>query len=134
MPPELVNIQLTIADFSAYVVFAQHRTVMRLRCVDELYPQIINARMDARDTLPACSAAESLVRQEPFMNSMLAQHALAMLARLFRHGEIAYHGGFVSQETGRVSPLTIDRNMWARIQNRSKRGYPPVADTPQRDT
>jgi PRTRC genetic system ThiF family protein len=92
-------------------------TAMRLPCVDELFPKIVNARMDARDTLPACSAAESLVRQEPYINSMLAQHALAMLARLFRHGVIAYHGGFVSQETGRVTPLPIDRNTWARIQN-----------------
>jgi PRTRC genetic system ThiF family protein len=92
-------------------------TTMRLRCVDELYPQIVNAKLDARDTLPACSAAESLVRQEPYINSMLAQHALAMLARLFRHGEIAYHGGFISQETGRVTPLPIDCNTWARIQN-----------------
>jgi hypothetical protein len=49
---------------------------MRLRCVDELYPEIINAKLDARDTLPACSAAEPLVRQEPYMNSMLAQQLL----------------------------------------------------------
>ncbi len=91
-------------------------TTLRLRCVDELYPQIVNAKLDARDTLPACSAAESLVRQDPYINSMLAQHALAMLARLFRHGEIAYHGGFISQETGRVNPLPIDRTAWERIQ------------------
>jgi PRTRC genetic system ThiF family protein len=91
-------------------------TAMRLRCVDELYPQIVAARLDARDNLPSCSAAESLIRQEPYVNSMLAQHALAMLARLFRHGEIAYHGGFVSQETGRVNPLPVDRNTWAWIQ------------------
>jgi PRTRC genetic system ThiF family protein len=95
-------------------------TAMRLRCVDELYPQIVNANLDARDPLPACSAAESLVRQEPYINSMLAQHALAMLARLFRHGEVAYHGGFISQETGRVSPLPIDHAAWARIQNPKK--------------
>ncbi len=89
----------------------------RLPCVDELFPQIVNAKLDARDTLPACSAAESLVRQEPYINSMLAQHGLAMLARLCRRREIAYHGGFLSQETGRVNPLPIDRAAWKRIQN-----------------
>lgn len=89
----------------------------RLPCIDELFPQIVNADLDGRDTLPACSAADSLVRQEPYINTVLAQHALALLARLFRHGEIAFHGGFVSQETGRVSPLPIDRSAWARIQN-----------------
>ncbi len=89
----------------------------RLPCVDELFPQIVNAKLDGRDSLPACSAAESLVRQEPYINTMLAQHALAMLARLFRHGELAFHGGFVSQETGRVNSLPIDLIAWARIQS-----------------
>jgi hypothetical protein len=48
------------------------------------YFRTVNAKLDARDSLPACSAAESLVRQEPYINTMLAQHALALLARLFR--------------------------------------------------
>lgn len=91
-------------------------TAMRLPCVDELFPQIVNPELDARDTLPACSAAESLIRQEPYINSMLAHHALGMLARLFRHGEVAYHGGFISQETGRVTPLCVDHATWGRIR------------------
>jgi hypothetical protein len=52
------------------------------------------------------------LRQEPYINSMVAQHALAMLARLFRRGEIAYDGGFISQETGRVNRLPINRTAW----------------------
>lgn len=56
-----------------------------------------------------------VVRQEPYINSMLAQHALALLARLFRLGEIAYHGAFVSQETGRVNPLPVEHDTWTRI-------------------
>jgi PRTRC genetic system ThiF family protein len=93
----------------------------RLPCVDELFPQITKGALDQRDPLPACSAAESLVRQEPYINAMLAQHALAMLARLFRHGELAYHGGFVNQETGRVSPLPVDPCAWTRIQSPRQR-------------
>ncbi len=96
----------------------------RLPCVDELFPQIVNAKLDARDSLPACSAAGSLVRQEPYINGMLAQHALALLARLFRYGEISYHGGFLCQETGRVNPLPVDRFVWARIQNPRPRPRP----------
>jgi PRTRC genetic system ThiF family protein len=91
-------------------------TSTRLPCVDELFPQIANAKLDARDSLPACSAAESLVRQEPYINATLAQHALAMLARLFRHGQLTYQGGFLNQETGRVNPLPVDPQAWARIQ------------------
>ncbi len=96
-------------------------TSKRLPCVDELFPQIVNAKLDARDSLPACSAAESLVRQEPYINGMLAQHALAMLARLFRHGELAFHGGFVSQETGRVNPMPINPQAWLRIQRTARK-------------
>jgi PRTRC genetic system ThiF family protein len=97
----------------------------RLPCVDELFPQIAKASLDKRDSLPACSAAESLVRQEPYVNAMLAQHLLAMLARLFRHGELAYHGGFVNLASGRVNPLAVDPKAWARLrchrQSRRKR-------------
>jgi PRTRC genetic system ThiF family protein len=49
----------------------------RLPCVDELFPQITKGSLDARDLLPACSAAESLIRQEPYINQVIAQHALA---------------------------------------------------------
>jgi len=35
------------------------------------------------DGEPSCSAAASLERQEPFINSTIAQHALALLARRF---------------------------------------------------
>jgi hypothetical protein len=47
------------------------------------------------DGLPSCSAAEALDRQEPFVNPTLADHALALLARLFRYGTVSYHGAFV---------------------------------------
>lgn len=92
----------------------------RLPCVDELFPQITKASLDARDSLPACSAAESLIRQEPYVNALLAQHSLAMLARLFRHGTLSHHGGFVNIASGRVNPLPIDSAAWARMRNPRK--------------
>lgn len=94
----------------------------RLPCVDELFPQIANAKLDARDSLPACSAAESLIRQEPYINGVLAQHALALLARLFRHGEISHHGAFLNQATGRVNPLALDPLTWVRLQKSRRCG------------
>jgi len=42
-----------------------------------------------------------------FINQTLAYHSLAMLARLFRYGELTHHGGFVSLANGRMAPLTI---------------------------
>ena len=68
----------------------RHR--LRLRTVSELFPEVIQGDLD-EDGLPSCSAVEALDRQEPFVNPTLANHALALLARLFRYGTISYHGG-----------------------------------------
>src|SRR5579871_1443614 len=70
------------------------RKADRLRTVAELFREIINFRLDD-DTQPSCSAAEALERQHPFINQTLAQHALALLSRLFRCEPLSYHGGFV---------------------------------------
>jgi PRTRC genetic system ThiF family protein len=78
---------------------------MRLRTVAELFQEIVDAKLDKKDKLPACSAVEALDRQEPFINQTLAYQALAMLARLFRYGTLSYHGGFINLATGRMSPL-----------------------------
>ncbi|MCZ2075507.1 MAG: PRTRC system ThiF family protein [Bryobacterales bacterium] len=88
----------------------------RLPCVHELFPSIIRASADKRDRLPACSAAESLRLQEPYLNSTLANHVLALLARLFRHGKISYHGVFVNLATGCASPLVVNPVIWNRMR------------------
>jgi sulfur-carrier protein adenylyltransferase/sulfurtransferase len=85
------------------------KTRGRLPTVAELFPEIVTPLLDNSDNLPACSAVEALERQEPFINQTLAYHALAMLARLFRHGEIPYHGGFVNLGAGRMAPIPIHR-------------------------
>ncbi len=83
------------------------RTRGRLPTVAELWPEIVDPSLDKGDDLPSCSAVEALERQEPFINQTLAYHALAMLARLFRHGQIAYHGGFINLANGRMAPLPV---------------------------
>ena len=83
------------------------RTPNRLQTVAELFPEIAKPALDKHDDLPSCSAVEALERQEPFVNQTLAYHALAMLARLFRHGQITHHGGFISLASGRLAPLRI---------------------------
>lgn len=83
------------------------RTQHRLPTIAELFPEIINPALDKDDNLPSCSAVEALERQEPFINQTLAFHALAMLARLFRHGRITHHGGFVNLTSGRLAPLKM---------------------------
>jgi len=94
------------------------RSKLRLRCAWELFPEICNPSLD--DDEPSCSAAAALERQEPFVNSTLAQHALALLARLFRYGTLCYHGGFINLATGTASVLRIDPQCWKRTRRLNK--------------
>jgi PRTRC genetic system ThiF family protein len=96
------------------------RSRLRLRSAADLYPEIVDPRLD-NDGDPSCSAVEALERQEPFVNSTLAQHALALLARLFRYGEISYHGGFINLATGATTVVRIDQHYWKRTRRFGKR-------------
>jgi PRTRC genetic system ThiF family protein len=96
------------------------RARLRLRTAAQLFPEIVDPTLDD-DREPSCSAAAALERQEPFINSTLAQHALALLARLFRYGEISYHGGFVNLATGAGSVLRIDPEYWKRTHRVNER-------------
>jgi PRTRC genetic system ThiF family protein len=96
------------------------RSKLRLRTVCELFPEVIQAELDG-DGLPSCTAAEPLNRQEPFVNPTLANHALAMLTRLFRYGSISYHGLFLSLSSmADVQALRIDPKHWQRLRNTAK--------------
>jgi PRTRC genetic system ThiF family protein len=88
---------------------------LRLPTVADLFPEIVNPKMDKKDRLPSCSAIEALQRQEPFVNQTLAYQALAMLARLFRYGRLSYHGGFMNLRSGKCSSLAVDPAVWQRI-------------------
>jgi PRTRC genetic system ThiF family protein len=96
------------------------RAKLRLRTANGLFPEICDEALD-NDREPSCSAIVALERQEPFVNSTLAQHALALLARLFRYGEISYHGAFLNLATGATSVLRIDPQYWKRTRRFSKR-------------
>jgi len=96
----------------------RHR--LRLRTVPELFPEIIQDELD-RDGFPSCSAAEALDRQEPFVNPTLANHALALLARLFRYGTASYHGAFVSLScVSGVQALRVDPKCWQRLRKKPR--------------
>jgi PRTRC genetic system ThiF family protein len=95
------------------------KTPGRLPTVAELFPEIVTPLLDSTDDLPACSAVEALERQEPFVNQTLAYQALAMLARLFRNGELTHHGGFVSLANGRMAPLAIPTDRSPRSLKRA---------------
>jgi len=92
---------------------------LRLPTAAELFPELIEPKLDARDKLPSCSAIEALERQEPFVNQTLACQALAMLARLFRYGQLSYHGAFVNLCNGRTASLPVNPILWRRMMRSS---------------
>ena len=71
--------------------------------------------------LPSCSAVEALDRQEPFVNPTPANHALALLARLFRYGTASYHGAFLSLScVAGVQALRVDPECWHRLRRKPR--------------
>lgn len=95
------------------------RSATRLRTAPEIFPELSDESLDATDG-PSCSAAEALERQEPFVNQTLAQHALALLTRLFRYGCIEHHGAFVNVAQNRVQPLAISPRLWNNMGRRGR--------------
>ena len=66
--------------------------------------------------------SEALDRQEPFVNPTLANHALALLARLFRYGTISYQGGFLSLSSlSGLQALRVDPKYWQRLRTKARR-------------
>jgi PRTRC genetic system ThiF family protein len=90
----------------------------RLATIAELFPEILKADKK-QDDLAACSAAEALTRQEPFINQNLAYQALGMLSQLLRHGSLSYQGGFCNLETGQLVPIPITPAVSTRRSRRS---------------
>ena len=96
------------------------RSATRLLTIAELFPELIEPSLDD-DGQPSCSAVEALEKQLPFVNPTLANHALALLARLFRYGSITHHGAFVNVAEGRVQPLAANPYQWRGMRRRGRR-------------
>lgn len=56
---------------------------------------------------PSCSLAEALEKQDLFINSTLAQFGCNLIWKLFREGNLVYHGCYVNLETFNVNPIRI---------------------------
>lgn len=91
------------------------RTENRLPHVGELFPEIINPELESADDGPSCSLAEALEKQSLFINKSVADYGLNLLSMLFRHGEIAFHGGFINLKSGRTTPLAVCPDVWKRF-------------------
>jgi PRTRC genetic system ThiF family protein len=92
----------------------------RLPTIVDLFPDILDESVEEEDS-PSCSVADALQKQSLFINRAVSDSALNILWRLFRYGELDYHGQFINLKSGIASPLAVDTEAWKRF------GYKAVA-------
>ncbi len=88
---------------------------VELPSAGHLFPEMVDASLDASDDMPSCSLPEALAKQDLFTNRAIADTAMNLLWKLFRYGETDVHGAFVNLQTMRTNPLPIDPVAWARM-------------------
>jgi len=71
----------------------------------DIFPKMKKAK-DPKD-LPSFSIAESLSKQDLFINSTVATLAGQLLWTLMRSGRLTHHGFFINLERGNVRPLPV---------------------------
>lgn len=80
----------------------------------DLYPEMAAGTVPDDDA-PSCSLAEALERQQLFINQFIVTEALEILWKLFRFGQIDYHGAFVNLNPRFTRRLDIDAEVWKRF-------------------
>lgn len=93
-----------------------------LPSVSDLFPETVDASLDATNDGPSCSLPEALRKQDLFTNRHVADAAMNILWQLFRYGELEIHGAFINLRTMRTNPIAIDPLVWARM------GWAPEPD------
>lgn len=87
----------------------------RLPTVADLFPEMVDPSLDAKDDRPSCSVAESLKKQSLVINMAMVTEIFNLLWTLIRTGELKYSGKFVNLESGISPPIRIDTETWARM-------------------
>lgn len=104
------------AEDGQVVLGQMHATGKQLRLphVLDLFPEIAAGTI-LDDDVPSCSLAEALERQALFVNDAVVTQAKEILWRMFRTGQLEWHGAFINTRLGRVTPLAINPKAWARF-------------------
>lgn len=96
-------------------LITQSRKAIRLPHVADLFPDMVDASLDAKDDKPSCSVAEALQKQSLVINNTMANEVFNLLWMLFRNGKLNYSGKFINLETGVARPIALDTEVWKRM-------------------
>jgi len=88
---------------------------MRLPTVVDLYPDLLDESVP-EDEVPTCSLAEALEKQDLFVCRTVVTFAANLLWNLFRKGGLDNHGHFINLDTGMVTALPVDPEVWKRFK------------------
>jgi PRTRC genetic system ThiF family protein len=92
-----------------------NRKAIRLPHVADLFPDMVNVELDAKDDKPSCSVAEALQKQSLVINNTMANEIFNLMWMLVRNGKLNYSGKFVNLETGHSRPIALDTEVWKRL-------------------
>jgi len=89
---------------------------MRLPTITDLYPVILDESIPEDESIPTCSLAEALERQDLFVCRSTVTFGAQLLWTLFRKGGVDFHGHFINLLSGMVTSLEVDPAAWARFK------------------
>lgn len=93
-----------------------YHTVKNLPTLMDRYPYLTVFEKEQYQG-PSCSVAESLSKQELFINSILAQYSANILWNMLKDGYTTICGAFINMKTYSISPLTLQNNIRPKKPN-----------------
>jgi len=91
-------------NFGQVIISDSHK---QLKNPFDLYPDMINQDNEETQGMASCSYAESLEKQDMFINDQISVECVKILWSLFRKEELNINGVVVNAETNKTLPLKI---------------------------
>ena len=82
--------------------------VPALPMITDEYKDLLRS-LDKEDSMPSCSHAEALAKQDLFINSSLVNMSASLLWQMFREGMLTSRGFFMNLKDYRTLPLPIQK-------------------------
>lgn len=75
--------------------------------VVDIYGNLNKYDTEETQGIAGCSVAESLEKQDVFINDAIALQACELVSKLIRNYRIDYHGVIINNKTGKMNPLPV---------------------------
>lgn len=81
-----------------------------LPSVVDIYGDLLQYDIEEKQGIEGCSMAESLAKQDVFINDEIAIQAVKIVQQLVRNYRISYHGAVVNQRTNKVIGIPVPQS------------------------